>query len=132
MTEEILEAPAAIQQLRANRPNLNYRPMIFVAAPFTEVVKHDPQAIIAVRNYCHYIHTLGGIPICPQLYFPQFVDLHRYHDFQVMNFLCLVLLAKCEEVWSFSKPTHDMQFFIKKAHQKHITVRYFNTEMEAQ
>lgn len=131
MSEEILEASAIIQQLRANRPNPNYRPLIFVAAPFTEVVKHDRKVLAKVRAYCRHVHEVGGIPICPQLYFPQFVNLHHYHDLQVMNFLCLVLLTKCEEVWSFGEPTRDMKFFIKKAFTKDIPVRYFNGEMEA-
>lgn len=41
MSEEILKAPTVIQKLRIGRPNPNYRPLIFVAAPFTEVIKHD-------------------------------------------------------------------------------------------
>lgn len=130
MSEEILEAPAVIQKLRIGRPNPNYRPLIFIAAPFTEVIKHDRKSLTQVRAYCRYIHEIGGIPVCPQLYFPQFVNLHHYHDFQMMNFLCLVLLAKCEEVWSFGQPTHDMKFFIKKAMAKNIPVRYFSEEME--
>lgn len=131
MPEKILQAPEAIKKLRMGRPNPNYRPLIFVAAPFSEVVKGDREVLTQVRDYCRYIHEVGGIPICPQLYFPQFVNLHHYHDFQVMNFLCLVLLAKCEEVWSFGVPTRDMKFFIKKAFAKDIPVRYFNEDMEA-
>ena len=132
MSEESLEAQAAIKQLRANKPNPNYRPLIFVVAPFSEVVKNQPATVKAVDNYCHYVYQLGGIPICPQLYFPQFINLHHYHNLQVMIFMCIVLLTKCEEVWSFGKVTHDMNFFNKKAHQKNITVRYFNDEMEVE
>ncbi|MYY65666.1 hypothetical protein FYL25_09720 [Lactobacillus salivarius] len=51
MSEEILEAQAAIKQLRANKPNPNYRPLIFVVAPFSEVVKKQPAAVKAVDNY---------------------------------------------------------------------------------
>ena len=83
MSEESLEAPVAIQQLRTHRPNPNYRPLIFVTAPFTEVVKDKPNARQEVRDYCRYVYQVGGIPICPQLYFPQFINLHHYHDFQV-------------------------------------------------
>ena len=81
MSEEILEAPEAIKMLRIRRPNPNYRPLIFVAAPFSELVKGDHETLNQVRDYCRYIHKVGGIPICPQLYFPQFVNLHHYHDF---------------------------------------------------
>lgn len=131
MSEESLEAPVAIQQLRTHRPNPNYRPLIFVTAPFTEVVKDKPNARQEVRDYCRYVYQVGGIPICPQLYFPQFINLHHYHDFQVMNFICIVLLTKCEELWSFGIPTRDMNFFIKKAFEKDIPVRYYSSEMEA-
>lgn len=56
MSEEILQAPEAIKKLRIGRPNPNYRPLIFVAAPFSEVVKGDREVLTQVRDYCRYIH----------------------------------------------------------------------------
>ena len=41
------EATTAIAKLRNNKLNSNYRPMIFVIAPFTEIVKGDVKAIMA-------------------------------------------------------------------------------------
>lgn len=125
------EATMAIAQLRANQQNPNFRPMIFVVAPFTEVVKGNSITIVAVRSYCRFIYQHGGIPICPQLYLPQFINMRHSREFQVAAFINIVLLTKCAEVWSFGKPTHDMRYFIRLAKRKYKNVRYFKSEMEA-
>ncbi|MGJ3800425.1 DUF7768 domain-containing protein [Limosilactobacillus fermentum] len=124
------EATMAIAKLRNSKPNPNYRPMIFVIAPFTEVVKGDATAIMAVRSYCRFVHQHGGIPVCPQLYLPQFINLHHSKEFQIASFINLVLLTKCAEAWSFGNPTHDTRYFIRLAKRKNKGVRYFNSEME--
>lgn len=125
------EATLAIAKLRTNKPNPNYRPLIFVVAPFTEVVKKDPVIVHKVQSYCRFVYQHGGIPICPQLYLPQFINLHHSREFQVAAFINIVLLTKCAEAWSFGKPTHDMHYFIRLAKRKNKNIRYFNNEMEA-
>ena len=125
------EATLAIAKLRTNKPNPNYRPLIFVVAPFTEVVKKDPVIVHKVQSYCQFVYQHGGIPICPQLYLPQFINLHHSREFQVAAFINIVLLTKCAEAWSFGKPTHDMRYFIRLAKRKNKNIRYFNNEMEA-
>ena len=77
------EATRAIAKLRQDKPNPQYRPMIFVVAPFTEVVKGNSTSLKAVRSYCRFVYQHGGIPICPQLYLPQFINLpmHRAYLF---------------------------------------------------
>ena len=45
------EATKVIAKLRQDKPNPQYRPMIFVVAPFTEVVNGDPTSLNAVRAY---------------------------------------------------------------------------------
>ncbi len=89
------EATMAIAKLRNNKPNPNYRPMIFVIAPFTEVVKGDAAVTETVRSYCRFVYQQGGIPVCPQLYLPQFINLHHSQEFQVAAFINIVLLTKC-------------------------------------
>lgn len=71
------EVTTAIAKLRNNKLNSNYRPMIFVIAPFTEVIKGDTTTIRDVRSYCRFIYQHGGIPVCPQLYLPQFINMHH-------------------------------------------------------
>ncbi|AWD62915.1 hypothetical protein LWHH1689_1628 [Limosilactobacillus reuteri] len=124
------EATMAIAKLRNNKPNPNYRPMIFVIAPFTEVVKGDAAVIEAVRSYCRFVYQQGGIPVCPQLYLPQFINLRHSQEFQVAAFINIVLLTKCAEAWSFGNSTHDTRYFIRLAKRKNKEVRYFNSEME--
>ena len=116
-SESMSEATIAITKLRQDKLNPHYRPMIFVIAPFTEVVKSDAKSTMTVRSYCRFIYQHGGIPVCPQLYLPQFINI--------------VLLTKCAEAWSFGKPTHDMRYFIRLAKRKNKNIRYFNNEMEA-
>lgn len=50
-SESMSEATKVIAKLRQDKPNPQYRPMIFVVAPFTEVVKGDPTSLKAVRSY---------------------------------------------------------------------------------
>ena len=124
------EATTAIAKLRNNKPTPNYRPMIFVIAPFTEVIKGNSADIMAVRFYCRFVYQKGGIPVCPQLYLPQFINLHNSKEFQIAAFINIVLLTKCAEAWSFGSPTHDTRYFIRLAKRKNKEVRYFNTRME--
>lgn len=63
------EATTAITKLRNNKLNPNYRPMIFVIAPFTEVVKGDAKAIMAVRPYCRFVYQKCGNPTHDTRYF---------------------------------------------------------------
>ena len=124
------EATTAIAKLRNNNPISNYRPMIFVIAPFTEVIKGNSADIMAVRSYCRYVYQKGGIPVCPQLYLWQFFFLLISLDFQIAAFINIVLLTKCAEAWSFGSPTHDTRYFIRLAKRKNKEVRYLNTRME--
>lgn len=124
------EATKAIAKLRQDKLNLQYRPMIFVVAPFTEVMKGNSTSLKAVRSYCRFVYQHGGIPVCPQPYLPQFINLHRSKEFQVAAFINLVMLTKYAEVWSFVNSTHDMRYFIRLAKRKNKNIRYFNTEME--
>ncbi|AEI56687.1 hypothetical protein GBP19_04790 [Pediococcus acidilactici] len=130
-SESMSEATIAITKLRQDKLNPHYRPMIFVIAPFTEVVKSDAKSTMTVRSYCRFIYQHGGIPVCPQLYLPQFINMHHSREFQVAAFINIVLLTKCAEAWSFGKPTHDMRYFIRLAKRKNKNIRYFNNEMEA-
>lgn len=127
---EVIQAQAAIDKLRIDKSNSHYRPFIFVIAPFTEVVKGQDKAIQTVQSYCRFVYQQGGIPVCPQLYLPQFINLHHSKEFQIAAFINIVLLTRCAEAWSFGNPTHDTRYFIRLAKRKNKNIRYFNTEME--
>ena len=125
------EATIAIAKLRQDKPNPHYRPMIFVVAPFTEVVKNNPTSLRAVRSYCRFVYQHGGIPVCPQLYLPQFINLHRSKEFQVAAFINIVMLTKCAELWVFGERiTKGMSQEIRKAETRNMIVRYFTTDCE--
>ncbi len=50
-SESMSEATIAITKLRQDKLNPHYRPMIFVIAPFTEVVKSDAKSTMTVRSH---------------------------------------------------------------------------------
>ncbi|MEE6703843.1 hypothetical protein [Limosilactobacillus reuteri] len=127
---EVVQAQVAIDKLRIDKSNSHYRPFIFVIAPFTEVVKGQDKAIQAVQSYCRFVYQAGGIPVCPQLYLPQFINMHCSREFQIAAFINIVLLTKCAEAWSFGKPTHDMRYFHRLAKRKGKNTRHFNLKME--
>ena len=63
-SESISEATKVIAKLRQDKPNPQYRPMIFVVAPFTEVVKGDPTSLKAVRSYWRFVYQhVGELPV---------------------------------------------------------------------
>lgn len=128
---EVVQAQSVIDRLRIDKSNPHYRPFIFVIAPFTEVVKGQDEAIHAAQSYCRFVYQAGGIPVCPQLYLPQFINMHRSSEFQLATFINIVILTKCAEAWSFGNPTHDMRYFLRLAKRKGKNTRHFNLKMEA-
>ena len=56
------EATLAIAKLRTNKPNPNYRPLIFVVAPFTEVVKKDPVIVHKVQSTANLSINMAAFP----------------------------------------------------------------------
>lgn len=64
------EATIAITKLHQNKPNPHYRPMIFIIAPFTEVLKSDAKSIMAVRSYSHFVYQHGASPFVHSFTYP--------------------------------------------------------------
>ena len=94
-------AEKAIENLRQGKPNPNYRPMIYICAPYTAVVMNNRKVIEQVESYCRFVYECGGIPICPQLYLPRFLNLHNYAEFNTSIFMSVVWMRKCAELWVF-------------------------------
>lgn len=123
-------AEKVIENLRQDKPNPNYRPMIYICAPYTAVVMNNREIIEQVESYCRFVYKCGGIPICPQLYLPRFLNLHNYAEFNTSIFMAVVWMRKCAEIWVFGEPTRDMKWEIKKAQKKNQPVRYFTESLE--
>ena len=127
-----LLAPAkeVIANLQKDQANPNYRPMIYICAPYTAVVMNNRKVIRQVENYCRFVYECGGIPICPQLYLPRFLNLRNYNELNAAVFMDIVWMRKCSEIWAFGKLTGDMKWEIKKAQKKDQPVRYFTESLE--
>lgn len=132
ITNKNLPTPTekVIKNLRQNKPNPNYRPMIYICAPYTAVIMNNHEVIKQVETYCRFVYECGGILICPQLYLPRFLNLRNYCELNTAVFIDVVLMRKCAEVWAFGKPTGDMKWEIKKAQKKSQPVRYFTESLE--
>lgn len=130
MIKENIAGQSLINKLRQGKPNPNYRPMIYICAPYTAVIMNNREVIKKVEKYCRFVYECGGIPICPQLYLPRFLNLRNYNELNAAVFMDVVWMRKCEEVWAFGKPTGDMKWEIKKAQKKNQTVRYFTESLE--
>mgnify|MGYP000018018252 FL=1 len=127
-----LLAPAkeVIANLQKDQANPNYRPMIYICAPYTAVVMNNRKVIRQVENYCRFVYECGGIPICPQLYLPRFLNLRNYNELNAAVFMDIDWMRKCSEIWAFGKLTGDMKWEIKKAQKKDQPVRYFTESLE--
>ena len=75
-----------------------YRPLVYICSPYAGDVERNVNMArlysrFAVRNTC--------IPLAPHLLFPQFMDDGIPAERELVLFMGMVLLTKCEQVWVF-------------------------------
>ena len=91
-----------------------YRPLVYICSPYAGDVERN---VNMARVYSRFAVKNTCIPLAPHLLYPQFMGL--------------VLLTKCEQVWVFGGViSAGMAVEIAKAEKKKIPVRYFTEELE--
>lgn len=104
-----------------------YMPFVYVCSPFQgDEIGNMKRA----RVYSRFVFMNNCIPICPHIYFPQFVSEATERD-KVMH-MNLILLRKCQEVWVFGNEiTEGMKSEIEIATNRKTTiVRYFSDDLK--
>lgn len=90
---------------------------VFVSFPFSA----DPAANISrVAAIARSIAVAGNLPIAPHIFLPVFLDERSERSLALR--LCLELVARCDELRVYAKPTDGMRLEIAEAHRLGIPV----------
>lgn len=118
------------EQLRRRR--------IYVCSPYRPQA-HDPETarkeleanLERARAACRAVTGLGGIPICPHLFFTQFLRDDKPEERRAGRDMGLELLRDCDELWCFSaRISEGMLEEIALASRLRIPVRTFSDDAE--
>ncbi len=93
--------------------------LIFVCSALRGDVKANQEK---ARYYCKEVVDAGHIPICPHIYFTQFLDDEITEDRVKGMSLGLQLLLLCSEVWVYGEQTEGMMKEINFAYFYEIPV----------
>lgn len=94
---------------------------IYIASAYRGDVEYNVQM---AKQYCAYAVSMGVIPICPHIYFTNFLDDNNKNERQLGLNMGLQLLRICSEIWVFGEITEGMQQEIKEAEKLGIPVAY--------
>ncbi len=103
--------------------------LIYVCSPYRGETKKDIKKNIKnARMYCRYVCEHGGIPLAPHLLFPQFLNDADPTERRLGLRMGIMLLACCEELWVFGKPSIGMAGEIAWAMKLGILIRWLDSK----
>lgn len=117
---------AFLAEKSIRRELTKFRPIVYICSPY----RGDPEGNAEkARRYCRFAVESGAIPICPHLFFPQFMKEETERELAMQ--MDMVLLAHCRQVWVFgSFLSEGMGAEIAQAKRKKMKIRYFTEEMK--
>lgn len=106
----------------------NYMKWVYIASPYRGNVKEN---IRNAKKYSKFAVIRKCVPICPHLYFTQFLrDANEYERKVGLN-LALQMLKRCKEMWVFGDVISEgMANEIRIAEKRNIPIRYFTDKCE--
>lgn len=117
----------ALNNILDERKN-NFRPIVYICSPFAGNARTNKRR---ARQYCLFAIQANAIPVAPNLYFPKFLDENDEDARELGQFMALVLLTKCRELWWFGDEiTPQMRREIEKAKYRQIPVRHFTLDLK--
>lgn len=104
----------------------NYMKWVYIASPYRGNVKEN---IRNAKKYSKFAVIKHCVPMCPHLYFTQFLrDANEYERKVGLN-LALQLLKHCKEIWVFGDVISEgMRGEIEFAKKHNIPIRYFSEQ----
>lgn len=110
---------------RVNKSNLQW---VYIASPY----KGDTaQNTMRAKRYARFVARQCFVPVCPHIYFTQFLDDNNKDECEVGLFLGLQMLKRCNQIFVFgSFISEGMQKEIDFAKKHNIPIRYFNIKCE--
>lgn len=111
---------------REKRGNKNI-PWVYIASPYRgDTITNIKNA----RAYTLYAVRKGMLPMCPHIYFTQFLDDNNISERKLGLDLALQMLKRCRELWVFGDVISEgMKNEIYTAKRRNIPIRYFGSDM---
>lgn len=93
---------------------------IYICSPYRgDVEKNVSNAL----KYCREVVKAGAMPICPHIYFTQFLNDDLGNEREIGLDLATILLTKCDELWQFGTPSSGMKSEIAVAQHIGIPIK---------
>ena len=113
------------------KPTFAGKKLIYICSPLRPQSSDPDEAdmelfenLFRARNACELVKNLGAIPVCPHLYFPQFLDDELPEERELGMQLALAALRRCHAVYVFSEHiTPGMVREIAEAARRDIPVK---------
>ncbi|MCD8308909.1 MAG: hypothetical protein LUD19_03560 [Clostridia bacterium] len=108
---------------------LHYERIVYICSPL-KGDKLVPLREAITRNlknataFCNAAIESYAVPICPHLYFSQFLDDLNSSERNLGMEMGVELLKKCDEMWVFGKPSAGMRAEIEIAESLRIPINY--------
>ena len=76
--------------------------MIYVCSPYSAYKNHTVEQNVAeAKEFCRQIIASGNVPVCPQIWLPEFLDDSKPEERErALNF-CKIMLEQCDKVYAF-------------------------------
>ena len=106
-----------------------FRPLVYICSPYAgDIEGNTAQA----RAYCRFaVMEKNAIPFAPHLLVPQYMEDNDPEQRELVMFMNMVFLGKCNELWVFGgHHSEGMQQEIAKAKKRHMPIRYFTEDMQ--
>ena len=113
------------------KPKFAGKELIYICSPLRPQSQDPHEAdlvlfenLFRARSACELVKDLGAIPVCPHLYFPQFLDDELPEERELGMQLALAALRRCHAVYVFSEHiTPGMVREIAEAAKRDIPVK---------
>lgn len=106
----------------------NYMKWVYIASPYRGNVKEN---IRNAKKYSKFAMIKHCVPMCPHLYFTQFLRDANEYERKVGFNLALQMLKRCKEMWVFGDIISEgMANEIRIAEKRNIPIRYFTDKCE--
>lgn len=101
---------------------------VYICSPFRGSVERNTKR---AQIYCRFAFDSGFVPICPQLFYPQFLDDNNKVERAAGLRYALESMWQARQLWVFGeKITDGMHEEIELAKELKIPIRYFDCDLE--
>ena len=76
--------------------------MIYVCSPYSAYKNHTVEQNVAeAKEFCRQIIASGNVPVCPQIWLPEFLDDSKPEERAMAIRFCKIMLEQCDRVYAF-------------------------------